>query len=281
MKRKTFNLVSFSGQAKENIDKRSKRLGGFMSFLYVLGFIVFVIASAIKILPEWERGVVLRFGRSVGIRGPGLILLIPWVERLLRVDTRTVTMDIKPQDVITFDNVSMKVNAVIYFRVVEPEKAVTQVEDFFFATSQLAQTTLRSVLGQYQMDDLLSSREKINHTLQEILDKATEPWGIKVSVVEVKHIDLPKEMQRAMAKQAEAERERRAKVINAEGEFQRAEKLKQASQIISQSPAALQLAYLQALQEVTGEGKSTIILPLPIDLVKPFMEVIGQNKSSS
>ena len=252
-----------------------------MSFLYVLGFIFVVIASAVKILPEWERGVVLRFGRSVGIRGPGLILLIPGVERLLRVDTRTVTMDIKPQDVITFDNVSMKVNAVIYFRVVEPEKAVTQVEDFFFATSQLAQTTLRSVLGQYQMDDLLSNREKINHTLQEILDKATEPWGIKVSVVEVKHIDLPKEMQRAMAKQAEAERERRAKVINAEGEFQRAEKLKQASQIISQSPAALQLAYLQALQEVTGEGKSTIILPLPIDLVKPFMEVIGQNKSSS
>ena len=247
-----------------------------MSFLYLLGFIIIVIASAIKVLPEWERGVVLRFGRSVGVRGPGLIILIPGVEKLLRVDTRTVTMDIKPQDVITFDNVSMKVNAVIYFRVVEPEKAVTQVEDFFFATSQLAQTTLRSVLGQYQMDDLLSSRDKINHTLQEILDKATEPWGIKVSVVEVKHIDLPKEMQRAMAKQAEAERERRAKVINAEGEFQRAEKLKQASQIISQSPAALQLAYLQALQEVTGEGKNTVILPIPIDLVKPFMEVIGQ-----
>ncbi|MDE0091910.1 MAG: slipin family protein [Oligoflexia bacterium] len=250
-----------------------------MSFLYLLGFIFVVVVSAIKILPEWERGVVLRFGRSVGVRGPGLIILVPGVERLLRVDTRTVTMDIKPQDVITFDNVSMKVNAVIYFRVVEPEKAVTQVEDFFFATSQLAQTTLRSVLGQYQMDDLLSSREKINHTLQEILDKATEPWGIKVSVVEVKHIDLPKEMQRAMAKQAEAERERRAKVINAEGEFQRAEKLKQASEIISQSPAALQLAYLQALQEVTGEGKSTVILPLPIDLVKPFMKVLEQDKS--
>ena len=250
-----------------------------MSFLYVLGFILIVAVSAIKILPEWERGVVLRFGRSVGVRGPGLIILVPGIERILRVDTRTVTMDIKPQDVITFDNVSMKVNAVIYFRVVEPEKAVTQVEDFFFATSQLAQTTLRSVLGQYQMDDLLSSRDKINHTLQEILDKATEPWGIKVSVVEVKHIDLPKEMQRAMAKQAEAERERRAKVINAEGEFQRAEKLKQASEIISKSPAALQLAYLQALQEVTGEGKNTIILPIPIDLVKPFMEVIGSNKS--
>ena len=247
--------------------------------LYVIGFLVFLVFSIVKILPEWERGVILRFGRSVGVRGPGLILLIPWVEKILRVDTRTVTMDIKPQDVITLDNVSMKVNAVIYFRVVEAEKAVTQVEDFFFATSQLAQTTLRSVLGQYEMDDLLSSRDKINHTLQEILDKATEPWGIKVSVVEVKHIDLPQEMQRAMAKQAEAERERRAKVINAEGEFQRAEKLKQASQIISQSPSALQLAYLQALQEVTGEGKQTIVLPIPIDLFKPFMEITNQDKS--
>ena len=236
-----------------------------MSLLYLLGFIFVVIASAVKILPECEKGVILRFGRSIGVKGPGLIILIPGVDKLLRVDTRTITMDIKPQDVITFDNVSMKVNAVIYFRVIEPEKSVTQVEDFFFATSQLAQTTLRSVLGQYQMDDLLSSRDKINHTLQEILDKATEPWGIKVSVVEVKHIDLPKEM--------------RAKVINAEGEFQRAEKLKQASQIISQSPAALQLAYLQALQEVTGEGKNTVILPIPIDLVKPFMETIGSNQS--
>ncbi len=251
-----------------------------MWMLYVLGFLVFALFTIIKILPEWERGVVLRFGRSVGVRGPGLIVLIPGVERILRVDTRTVTMDIKPQDVITLDNVSMKVNAVIYFRVVDAEKAVTQVEDFFFATSQLAQTTLRSVLGQYEMDDLLSSRDKINHTLQEILDKATEPWGIKVSVVEVKHIDLPQEMQRAMAKQAEAERERRAKVINAEGEFQRAEKLKQAAQIISQSPSALQLAYLQALQEVTGEGKQTIVLPIPIDLFKPFVEMMDSNKNS-
>ncbi len=246
--------------------------------LYAIGFLVFLVFTIVKILPEWERGVVLRFGRSVGVRGPGLIFLIPGVERLIRVDTRTVTMDIKPQDVITRDNVSMKVNAVIYFRVVEAEKAVTQVEDFYFATSQLAQTTLRSVLGQYEMDDLLSSRDKINHTLQDILDKATEPWGIKVSVVEVKHIDLPQEMQRAMARQAEAERERRAKVISAEGEFQRAEKLKEASQIISQSPSALQLAYLQALQEVTGEGKQTIIFPLPIDLFKPFMEMMSKNK---
>lgn len=243
-----------------------------MWMLYIVGILIFVLFSVVKILSEWERGVILRFGRSVGVRGPGLILLIPGVERLIRVDTRTITMDIKPQDVITLDNVSMKVNAVVYFRVIEPENAITQVEDFLFATSQLAQTTLRSVLGQYQMDDLLSNREKINHTLQEILDKATEPWGIKVSVVEVKHIDLPKEMQRAMAKQAEAERERRAKVINAEGEFQRAEKLKQASEIISESPSALQLIYLQAMQEITGEGKQTIVLPIPIDLFKPFME---------
>ena len=249
-----------------------------MWMLYVLGALILVLFSVVKILPEWERAVVLRFGRSVGVRGPGLIILIPGVERLIRVDTRTVTMDIKPQDVITFDNVSMKVNAVIYFRVVEPEKAVTQIEDFLFATSQLGQTTLRSVLGQYQMDDLLSSRDKINHTLQEILDKSTEPWGIKVSVVEVKHIDLPKEMQRAMARQAEAERERRAKVIHADGEFQRAEKLKEASEIISKSPSALQLAYLQALQEVSGEGKQTIILPIPIDLFKPFMELSSLQK---
>lgn len=246
--------------------------------LYVLGAILVLLFSVVKILPEWERGVILRFGRSIGVRGPGLIILIPGVEKLIRVDTRTVTMDIKPQDVITFDNVSMKVNAVIYFRVVEPEKAVTQIEDFLFATSQLGQTTLRSVLGQYQMDDLLSNREKINHTLQEILDKSTEPWGIKVSVVEVKHIDLPKEMQRAMARQAEAERERRAKVIHADGEFQRAEKLKDASEIISKSPSALQLAYLQALQEVSGEGSRTIVLPIPIDLFKPFMELAVQPK---
>ena len=247
-----------------------------MIWLYILIAILIIAFNAIKILPEWERGVILQFGRSIGIRGPGLIIVIPVVERVIRVDTRTVTMDIKPQDVITLDNVSMKVNAVIYFRVLEPEKAITQVEDFYFATSQLAQTTLRSVLGQYQMDDLLSRRDKINHTLQEILDKSTEPWGIKVSVVEVKHIDLPKEMQRAMARQAEAERERRAKVISAEGEFQRAEKLKDAAEIISKSPAAIQLAYLQTLTEMNSEGTKTVILPLPIDLIKPFMEAINK-----
>ena len=248
-----------------------------MVWLYILAGLLVLAFNAVKILPEWDRGVVLRFGRSMGVRGPGLIIVIPFVEKIIRVDTRTVTMDIKPQDVITLDNVSMKVNAVIYFRVLDSEKAITQVEDFYFATSQLAQTTLRSVLGQYQMDDLLSSREKINQTLQKILDQSTEPWGIKVSVVEVKHIDLPKEMQRAMARQAEAERERRAKVISAEGEFQRAEKLKDASEIISQSPAAIQLAYLQTLTEMNAEGTKTVILPLPIDLVKPFMETVKNN----
>ncbi|MCB0342485.1 MAG: slipin family protein [Pseudobdellovibrionaceae bacterium] len=238
----------------------------------VIGVILFVlIASVVKVLPEWERGVVLRLGRSIGVRGPGLIILIPGIERIIRIDTRTITMDIQPQDVITKDNVSMKVNAVIYFRVMNPEMAVTKVENYYFATSQLAQTTLRSVLGQYVMDDLLSNRDKINHSLQEILDKATEPWGIKVTVVEVKHIDLPKEMQRAMAKEAEAERERRAKVISAEGEKQRSELLKDASLKLAESPSALQLAYLQALKEVSGEGKTTVILPLPIDLIKPFL----------
>lgn len=241
------------------------------TYVVVGAIVVFLLFSIIKILPEWERGVVLRFGRSVGIRGPGLIVLIPGVERLIRIDTRTITMDIQPQDVITRDNVSMKVNAVIYFRVLGPEQAVTKVEDYYFATSQLAQTTLRSVLGQSTLDDVLSNRDKINQTLQSILDKATEPWGIKISVVEVKHVDLPKEMQRAMAKEAEAERERRAKVINAEGELQRSARLAEASRNLAESPSALQLAFLQALNEVSNEGKTTIILPVPLDLVKPFM----------
>jgi regulator of protease activity HflC (stomatin/prohibitin superfamily) len=231
-----------------------------------------LLSSAVKILPEWERGVVLRLGRSIGIRGPGLILLIPGVEKLVRVDTRTVTMDIPPQDVITQDNITLKVNAVLYFRVVDPEGAVTRVMDYLFATSQLAQTTLRSVLGQYQMDELLAHRDKVNHSLQSILDKATEGWGIKISNVEVKNIDLPKEMQLAMARQAEAERERRAKVISAEGEFQRAQKLREASDILDGSPTSLQLAYLQSLNEIASEGTKTIVLPLPIDLITPFLK---------
>ena len=242
---------------------------GILFLIAVLGFIAF---SSIKILNEWERAVVLRFGRSLGVRGPGLILLIPFIEKGIRIDTRTITMDVQPQDVITEDNVTLKVNAVIYFRVMSPEMAVTQVEDYYFATAQLAQTTLRSVLGQYPLDDLLSSRDKINSTLQANLDEATEPWGIKISVVEVKHIDLPKEMQRAMAKQAEAERERRAKVISAEGELQRSEKLSQAAEMLDKNPSSMQLAYLQAMNEITGEGKTTLVLPLPMDLIKPFIK---------
>ena len=237
------------------------------TILIILAFLAF---SCFKILPEWQRGLILRFGRFVGVRGPGLIVIIPGVERMIRVDTRTITMDIPPQDVITLDNVSLKVNAVLYFRITDPEKAITKVEDYHFATAQSAQTTLRSTLGQYQMDDLLSQRDKINHTLQSILDRDTEPWGIKISKVEVKHIDLPKEMQRAMARQAEAERERRAKVISAEGEFQRAEKLKEASKVISSTPAAIQLAYLQALNEISSEGARTIVFPIPMNLLEAF-----------
>ena len=243
----------------------------------ILVLVAVLLFSCVKILPEWQRGLVLRFGRFVGIRGPGLIILIPGVERLIRVDTRTVAMDIPPQDIITLDNVSMKVNAVLYFRITDPEKAITKVEDYHFATAQSAQTTLRSTLGQYQMDDLLSQRDKINHTLQDILDRDTEPWGIKISKVEVKHIDLPKEMQRAMARQAEAERERRAKVISAEGEFQRAEKLREASEVISSQPAAIQLAYLQALNEISSEGSKTIVFPIPMNLLEAFQQHSKKN----
>lgn len=242
------------------------------SNIALLVLAVVILSATVKILPEWERGVVLRLGRAIGIRGPGPIILIPGVERLVRVDTRTVTMDIPPQDVITGDNISLKVNAVIYFRVVDPEGAVTRVMDYYFATSQLAQTTLRSVLGQYEMDEVLAQRDKINHSVQEILDKSTEAWGIKISNVELKNVDLPKEMQVAIARQAEAERERRAKVISAEGEFQRAQKLKEASTILASSPTALQLAYLQSLSEIAGEGTRTIVLPLPLDLITPFLK---------
>ena len=245
--------------------------------------VIFILLSSIKVLPEWEKGLVFLLGRFIGLRGPGLIIIIPGLEKLIRVDTRTVTMDIPPQDVITLDNVSLKVNAVLYFRITDPEKAIIKVEDFNFATAQSAQTTLRSTLGQYQMDDLLSQRDKINHTLQSILDRDTEPWGIKISKVEVKHIDLPREMQRAMARQAEAERERRAKVISAEGEFQRAEKLKDAAKVISQDPAAIQLAYLQALTEISGEGSRTIVFPIPInitDFLSKGTEPVPQNKQT-
>jgi len=244
-----------------------------MSGIIFLGAVIlFFVLSTFKILKEWERGVVFRFGRFQNVRGPGIIMLIPLVEQITRIDTRTITMDVPPQDVITRDNVTLKVNAVIYFRVVNPEAAVNRVEDYYFATSQLAQTSLRSILGQYTLDDLLSNRDKINHNLQETLDKATDPWGVKISLVEVKHIDLPKEMQRAMAREAEAERERRAKIIGAEGELQRSEKLAEASLIISKTPAAIQLAYLQTLSEIQKEGKTTIVFPIPIDFLSSFID---------
>ncbi len=245
-----------------------------MEFLIFIAVVAIVLITAtVKILPEWERGVILRFGRSVGVRGPGLILLIPGVERILKVDTRTVTMDVKPQDIITKDNVSMQVNAVVYFKVVGPEDAITKVEDYYFATGQLAQTTLRSVVGQYHLDEILAHREQVNQTLQGILDKHTEAWGIKVVMVEVKQIDLPKEMQRAMAREAESERERRAKVIAAEGELQRAQKLADASNLMQSSPSAIQLAYLQTLTEIAGDKSNTIVFPLPMELVKPLIKL--------
>ncbi len=240
-----------------------------------------VLFSALKILKEYERGVVFRLGRLVGARGPGLIILIPFVERMIKVSLRTVVMDVPPQDVITKDNVSIKVNAVVYFRVVDPEKAIIEVDDYLYATSQLAQTTLRSILGQAELDDLLSNREKINFELQDVLDKHTDPWGIKVSAVEVKHIDLPEEMQRSMARQAEAERERRAKVINAEGEYQAATRLMEASEIIGQHPIALQLRYLQTLVEIATENSSTTIFPIPIELLKPFLATMERSTDKS
>ena len=242
--------------------------------------IIFILASAIRILREYERGVIFRLGRLVGAKGPGLIILIPIVDRMVRVDLRTIAHDVPPQDVITKDNVSLKVNAVVYFRVMDPNNAVVEVEDYYFATSQLAQTTLRSILGQSELDDILVHREKINQSLQTILDQATDPWGIKVSMVEVKHVDLPIEMQRAMARQAEAERERRAKVINAEGEFQAAERLTEAATIIQAAPAALQLRFLQTLKEVAAENNSTTLFPVPIDLFRPFIEAFSKDKGS-
>lgn len=244
--------------------------------MYTLGIIIFLVLvflfMAIKILNEYERGVIFRLGRVIEHKGPGLIILIPVIDRMVRVSLRTVAMDVPPQDVITRDNVSIKVNAVIYFRVMEPTKAIIEVENYLYATSQLAQTTLRSVCGQSELDELLSEREKINLELQEILDRHTDPWGVKVSAVEVKHIDLPSEMQRALARQAEAERERRAKIIAAEGEFQAAARLKEAADIIAQEPTALQLRFLQTLTEIAAEKNSTTIFPVPIDLLSPYVK---------
>lgn len=242
--------------------------------IVIIVFAVLILANAIRILREYDRAVVFRLGRLIGndgIKGPGLIFLIPVIDKMVKVSLRTVVMDVPTQDVITQDNVSIKVNAVVYFRVIEPQKAVIGVENFLMATSQLSQTTLRSVLGQSELDDILSQREKINHKLQQIIDSNTEPWGIKVSNVEVKQIDLPQEMQRAMAKQAEAERERRSKIIAAEGEFQASQRLADAAKILSGEPSALTLRYLQTLREIATEKNSTTIFPVPIDLLKPFL----------
>jgi len=251
-----------------------------LGFGVPLTFLVIVIAlviSGIKILKEYERAVVFRLGRMVGARGPGIIYIIPGIEKMVKLDLRTVTMDIPPQDVITRDNVSVKVSAVLYFRVLEPTRAVVAVENYLFATSQLAQVTLRSVCGQGELDELLAEREQINSRIQEILDQQTDPWGIKVVLVELKHIDLPQEMQRAMAKQAEAERERRAKVILADGEFQASQKLADAAEVIGKQPMALQLRFLQSLVEVASEKNSTTIFPVPIDLLTPFLKKTDQS----
>ena len=247
------------------------------AWIIIIGiFIVFILPSAVKVCREYERGVIFRLGRLVGARGPGLFLIIPGIEKMVRITLRTVVLDVPPQDVITKDNVSIKVNAVIYFRVMSPQDAVVQVEDYLYATSQLAQTTLRSIVGQAELDEILAEREKINHKLQGILDKQTDIWGIKISMVEIKHIDLPQEMQRAMAKQAEAERERRAKVINSEGEYQAAQRLADAALIIEKHPTALQLRFLQTLREVAAENNSTTLFPIPIDLFEPFLrKVVG------
>ncbi len=246
--------------------------GGIFGIILIAIFIIILLSMAIKILKEYERGVVFRLGRALPRpKGPGLIFIFPFIDKLVRVSLRTVVMDVPPQDVITKDNVTLKVNAVVYFRVMDPLKAVIQVENYLYATSQLAQTTLRSVLGQAQLDEILAEREKLNQELQSILDKHTDPWGVKVTAVEIKHVDLPQEMQRAMARQAEAERERRAKIIHADGELQAAEKLRMAANTIARSPIALQLRFLQTLTEIASENNSTTIFPVPIELFRPFM----------
>ncbi|QJA06765.1 slipin family protein [Thermosulfurimonas marina] len=249
-----------------------------LSFPLIVLLAIFFLASALKVLKEYERAVVFRLGRFIGVKGPGLIILIPVIDKMVKVDLRVVTLDVPTQEVITRDNVSVKVNAVVYFRVIEPEKAVIQVEDYYYATSQLAQTTLRSICGQAELDEILAEREKLSLEIQRILDADTDPWGIKVSKVEIKEIDLPEEMKRAMARQAEAERERRAKIINAEGEYQAAKTLAEAARIMAESPAALQLRFLQTLREVAAENNSTLIFPLPIDLVRPLLENLEARK---
>lgn len=248
----------------------------FSPLVIFIGIIAILILSGVRVLNEYERGVVFRLGRIVEPKGPGFKWIIPMVDKMIKISLRVITMDVPPQDIITKDNVSVKVNAVVYFRVLDPVKAVIQVENYLYATSQLAQTTLRSILGQVELDELLAERETLNIKLQEVLDKHTDPWGIKVTLVEVKYVDLPQEMQRAMARQAEAERERRAKVISAEGEFQAATKLADASDILSRNPMSLQLRYLQTLLEMSSEKNTTIVFPLPIDLIRPILKSIDK-----
>jgi regulator of protease activity HflC (stomatin/prohibitin superfamily) len=243
----------------------------------VVFFILIFLGSAVRVLREYERGVIFRLGRLIAQKGPGLILLVPIIDRMVRVDLRTVTLNIPPQEVITRDNVPARVNAVAYFRVIDPNKSIVEVENFLLATSQIAQTTLRSVLGKAELDQLLSERERLNEDLQKIIDEQTEPWGVKVSTVEIKDVEIPEQMQRAMARQAEAERERRAKIINAEGEYQAAEKLAQAADIISKNPATLQLRYLQTLLEMGVNQNTTIVFPLPIDLIEAFTAMAKKN----
>jgi len=238
-------------------------------------FALIVVGSAVRVLREYERGVVFRLGRLIATKGPGLILLIPMIDRMERVDLRTVTLNIPPQEVITRDNVPSSVNAVAYFRVVDSDRAIVEVENFLLATSQIAQTALRSVLGKAELDQLLAERERLNEELQKIIDESTEPWGVKVTAVEIKDVEIPEQMQRAMARQAEAERERRAKIINSEGEYQAAQKLTDAADIISTNPAALQLRYLQTLLEIGSNQNTTIVFPLPLDVVEPFLEAVG------
>ena len=252
--------------------------GPIIAIIFGVVIVLILLISAIKILKEYERGVIFRFGRLREAKGPGIILIIPFVDKMIKVDLRTVTMDVPPQDIITHDNVPVKVNAVVYFRVMDPAKSIVKIEKFILATSQIAQTTLRSILGQVELDDLLSRREKINKELQKIIDEQTDPWGVKVSTVEIKDVELPQSIQRAFAKQAEAERERRAKIISAEGEFQASEKLSNAAEVLSKFPVSVQLRFLQTLKEIATEQNSTIVFPVPIDLVNAFIENMGKKK---
>jgi regulator of protease activity HflC (stomatin/prohibitin superfamily) len=251
-------------------------VGPTVAIIFGIIIVLILLLSAVKILREYERGVIFRFGRLSATKGPGIFLIIPFVDKMIKVDLRTVTMDVPPQDIITRDNVPVKVNAVVYFRVMDPAKSVIKIERYMVATSQIAQTTLRSILGQAELDDLLARREKINQELQKVIDEQTDPWGIKVSIVEIKDVELPQSIQRAFARQAEAERERRAKIINAEGEFQASEKLSEAAKILSKHPVSVQLRFLQTLKEIATEQNSTIIFPVPIDLIEVFINRLGK-----